>query len=124
MREPDTLSAGTWESCPDDSEAGYSEKALDYSVKGHPWFEIHYGPRDEFAIFAGNTPEHISHTDDLNLLKPAFHYEDVQTVSGGRNWGIASLGIHLNVIRLQGHQDCQTFVVLLERTSRPLWAQQ
>jgi hypothetical protein len=121
QRGPETLSEGTWESCQQD-DGDFAEKALDYKINGKPWFEIHYGPRDEFAIFAGNTDEHIAHNDDLNLLKPAFHYDDVLTVAGGRNWSIASLGIHLNVIRLQGHLDCYTYVTKIERDKRPMWA--
>lgn len=125
QRTLETISEGSWESCPmNDGSGDYAEKALDYSVKGHPWFEIHYGPRDEFAIFAGNTPDHIEHTDARNLLKPAFHFEDIESRTG-RNWSIASLGIHLNVVRIDGGgADCYSFFTKIERDPRPTWAKQ
>lgn len=123
QRGPETLAEGTWTSCPlDDGSGDYGEKALDYSVKGHPWFEIHYGPRDEFAIFAGNTPEHIDHADERNKLRPAYHFGDLQTASG-RNWSVASLGVHLNVARIDGQRvECYSFIVKLERDERQTWA--
>lgn len=126
QRTPDTLSAGSWVSCPmDDGSGDYGEKALDYKVNGHSWFEIHYGPRDEFAIFAGNAPAHIDHDDGRNLLRPSYHYGDVATAIGGRNWSIASLGISLNVIAIPPTQpECYAFVVSLDRNSKPQWAQQ
>ena len=124
QRHAETLMEGTWLSCPDDSDDGYSEKALDFATKGIPWFEVHYGPRDEFAVFAGNTPEHIAHDDDRNLLKPAYHFADVTTAAGGRNWSLARLGISLNVVRLDGsYSECYTFLIKLERDKRPQWAQ-
>jgi len=124
QRTPETIAEGIWVSCPDDSDDGYAEKALDYQTKGIPWFEIHYGPRDEFAIFAGNTPEHLSHEDARNLLKPAYHYADVATVAGGRNWSLPRLGIRLNVVRLDGsYPECYTFAIQLQRDARPTWAQ-
>ena len=125
QRTSETLASGTWVSCPlDDGSGDYGEKALDYKTKGIPWFEIHYGPRDEFAIFAGNTEEHIAHDDERNLLRPAYHYADVATVAGGRNWSLARLGVSLNVVRLDGsYSECYTFAISLTRDKRPQWAQ-
>lgn len=122
QRGPETVAEGSWVSCP--IEGGdYGERALDYKSSGHPWFEIHYGPRDEFAIFAGNTDTHIDHDDARNLLRPAYRYGDVYTRAGGRNWSIASLGITLNVVALPPSQeDCYSFVTKLSRDKRPTWA--
>jgi hypothetical protein len=114
MRGLETLMQGTWVSCPEDD--GYGERATDFTPKGFPWFEIHLGPRDEFAIFAGNTPQHIPHDSPLNLLRPAYHYSDTPTAAGGRNWSSAELGVRLNVVAIPPTQeDCYAFVVLLEK---------
>ena len=119
--------AGSWSSCPlDDGSGDYGEQALTFQTAHGkiPWFEIHYGPRDEFAIFTGNTPEHIDHDDARNLLRPAYHYGDLETKAGGRNWSLARLGIALNVVRLDGsHSDCYSFYITLTRDKRPQWAQ-
>ncbi len=125
QRTPDTLSAGYWESCPmDDGSGDYHERALDYKFKGRPWFEIHYGPRDEFAIFVGNTTEHIAHDDDRNILRPAYHYNDLSTAAGGRNWSFSALGVSLNVIAIPASKpECYNFTVHLTRDKRPQWAQ-
>jgi hypothetical protein len=125
QRTPDTLSAGFWESCLlDDGSGDYGEKALDYQSGGKPWFEIHYGPRDSFAIFAGNTPTHIDHDDERNLLRPAYHYNDLATSFGGRNWSFAALGISLNVIALPPSKpECYNFTIQLTREKRPTWVQ-
>lgn len=124
QRTPDTLSEGIWQSCPIE-DGDYDEKALDYkSRNGAPWFEIHYGPRDEFALFVGNTPEHLDHHDDRNLLRPAYHYGDLQTVAGGRNWSFAQLGVSLNVIALPpARPECYAFLIKLTRDKRPTWVQ-
>lgn len=105
-------------------DGDYGEKALDYKTKGVPWFEIHYGPRDEFALFAGNATEHIPHDDERNLLRPAYHYGDLQTVAGGRNWSLARLAVSLNVIALPPTQpECYSFLIKLVRDKRPTWVQ-
>ena len=125
QREPETLLSGIWTSCPDDSPEGYSERQTEFYAKnGSGWFTLDLGPREEFAVFAGTFPQHIAHDDAANLLKPAYHYGDVATATG-RNWSIASLGIHLNVVAMnQNENGCYAFLLLAERLTRPRWAKQ
>lgn len=122
VRTERTLLQGTWISCPQD-EGDYGERARDFTVHGHPWFELHMGPRDEFALFAGNTPEHLAHDSPANKLGPGFHFNDLVTVAGGRTWSSAQLGVRLNVVAIPPtREECYAFILLLERDKSPTWA--
>lgn len=121
-RAPEVLLEGSWISCPEGDT--YAEKAYQFKFKGAVLFELHMGPRDEFALFAGGWDDDIPHTDKRNLLGPAFHYNDVPTVAGGRNWSSMTLGVHFNAIALPpSYDDCYSFVVKLEKDTSPIWAQ-
>ena len=61
---------GNWQSCQETSTGGYAERVYDHVVNGVPQFEVHLGPRREFAIFTGVQDEHREHDSDANLLKP------------------------------------------------------
>lgn len=119
-REPDTLMAGAWVSCPED-DGEYAERAQVFSFKGRPLFEFHLGPRDEFAIFPGEIDGHTDHADPRNILGPAYHYDDLKTVAGGRTWSSAQLGVRLNVIAMPPTRpECYAYQVLLEHTTPTL----
>lgn len=122
-REPDVLMAGTWISCPGEGN-DYAERAHVFTFKGHALAEFHLGPRQEFALFAGEYEEHIPHNDPRNLLGPAYSYEDLHTVAGGRTWSSAQLGLRINVIAIPPSQvDCYAFSLKVEHTV-PILAKQ
>jgi hypothetical protein len=90
----------------------------DHVVNGSR-FEVHLGPRREFAIFAGVQDAHRDHESPDNLLKP---YR--LTPDGGRakhRWEIPSLNLSFTVTLAGGSRtDCESwFIVLkpLEKTS-------
>lgn len=120
-RRPSVILEGTWASCPDRDT--YTELAYEYRASERGSFELHLGPRDSFAIFAAPIPEaHIEHDDARNLLLPAYHYADVPTKFGGRNWSLASLGVHLNVVQLHvSFDDCYMYAIKLEKATPPTW---
>lgn len=115
-REPNVPMAGAWVSCPEDN-GEYAERAQVFSFKGRALFELHLGPRDEAAIFPGEIDGHVAHDDPRNILGPAYHYDDIETVFGGRTWSSALLGVKFNMIALPPTRpECYAYQVLLEHT--------
>ena len=103
---------GNWQSCRG-SDGQYSERVYDHVVNGVGRFEVHMGPRREFAIFRGVQDAHRDHDGPDNLLKP-FRV----TFDAGRakqRWEIASLNVALTVTMAGGSRtDCDSWFVLLE----------
>ena len=60
---------GHWQSCRE-ADGRYSERVYDHIVNGVPKFEVHMGPKREFAIFEGVQEEHRAHESPANLLRP------------------------------------------------------
>src|SRR6478736_6058203 len=60
---------GNWQSCRE-ADGKYSERVYDHVVNGVAKFEVHMGPRREFAIFDGVQEEHRAHDSPGNLLQP------------------------------------------------------
>lgn len=116
--------SGYWGSCPREIGDGFEERALDFKgPKGQPWFEIHLGPRDEFALFAGNTPNHLEHDTDLNLLH-SYHFADVPPVHGAREWTPKDIGVRLIVSAIPaGEPQCYSFYIQLQKDPPPTWVQ-
>ena len=52
--DPRTILDGHWQSC-SERDGTYSERVYDHVVNGVGLFEVHLGPRNEFAIFPGVT---------------------------------------------------------------------
>jgi hypothetical protein len=116
-RDTHNILEGNWQSCRE-SDGQYAERVYDHVVNGSR-FEVHLGPRREFAIFAGVQDAHRDHDSPANLLKP---YR--VTPEGGRAkqvWEIPSLNLSFTVNLAGGSRtDCESwFVVLkpLEKTS-------
>jgi hypothetical protein len=110
---PEPILEGTWVSCPDNDDSSYGERVFTWRVGRTAVAEVHLGPRDEFAVFRGEVEEERSHGSRENLLGPAFHYEDVPTVAGGRNWSLTNM--HLNIVRAPGSYDeCYTFFIKID----------
>lgn len=102
---------GTWQSCRQD-DGSYSERVYDHLVNGVGRFEVHLGPRNEFAIFPGVQDEHRAHDAPENLLQP---YR-VPTVNGraARTWAVPSLGVTFTVTLGGGSfTDCEHWYILL-----------
>ena len=110
---PDEILVGAFVSCPDNEDGSYGERVFVRRAKGKSEAEIHLGPRDEFAIFAGEVEGERDHRSADNLLGASFHFLDVDSRTG-RNWAVPSLNLHLNVVRGDGSfEDCYTFMVLV-----------
>lgn len=107
---------GHFQSCADpdtDDGSGYGELAFEYQLQGRVRWTFHMGPRDEFALFVGAPAEHFDHGSTFNRLTPAYHYDDVKTLKGGRNWSV--WGLHVNVIRVPASDDeCRAFLVRVD----------
>jgi hypothetical protein len=112
----DAILEGAWQSCPD-SDGDYGERVFVIRMHNKTIGELHLGPREQFSVFAGEVPGERSHESAENLLRPAFHFDDVLTRVGGRNWAIGALNLHLNVVSVPtSNEECYGFLVLM----RPL----
>lgn len=111
---PDVVLEGSFSSCPDGEDGAYGEKVYIYRPHSKTLAEIHLGPREEFAVFAGEVEEERDHRGADNLLSPAYQYGDVVSRTG-RNWAIPSLHLHMNVRRGPGSfEECYSYFVLVE----------
>jgi hypothetical protein len=108
---------GSWQSCREE-DGQYSERVYDHVIGNGGRFEVHLGPRDEFAIFAGVQDAHRDHSSPDNLLKP---YR--VRAEGGRakeRWTIPSLGLAFTATLAGGSRaDCESWFVLLEPLPKP-----
>jgi len=103
---------GHWQSCRE-ADGRYAERIYDHVVNGVAKFEVHMGPRREFAIFKGVQDEHRDHASPENLLKPY-----VVTMDAGRakhRWEIPSLNLAFSVALAGGSRtDCESWFITLE----------
>ena len=103
---------GNWQSCRE-SDGRYSERVYDHLVDGVGRFEVHMGPRREFAIFTGVQDEHRNHESPENLLKP-FRLE-LEAGRAHQRWDIPSLGLAFTVTLAGGSRtDCESWFIVLE----------
>ena len=111
--DPHHILDGNWQSCLQ-RDGGYSERVYDHVVNGVAQFEVHMGPRREFAIFKGVQDEHRRHDSPDNLLQPNFRV----TLEAGRakqQWEIPSLNLRFTVTLAGGSRtDCESWFILLE----------
>jgi hypothetical protein len=109
---PRNILEGSWQSCLDQT-GRYTERVYDHVVNGVGLYEVHLGPRREFAIFKGVQDQHREHESPENLLKP-FRV----LMEGGRarqRWEVPSLKVSLTVTLAGGSfSDCESWYVLLE----------
>jgi hypothetical protein len=113
---PPTVFEGNWQSCR--GEDGYGERVYEHVVAGKWKWELHMGPRDEFALYDHNVDgDDHTHMGAENLLSPAFHVNDVKTMGGKRNWRIPSLRLWVSIVAAGGsREDCDSFYVKIEET--------
>ena len=108
---------GNWQSCRD-PDGTYSERVYDHVVNGVPKFEVHMGPKREFAIFQGVQDEHRDHTSTANLLKP--YRLDVEGNLSSHEWKIPSLNLVFTATLAGGSRsDCESWYILLAPLNKP-----
>jgi hypothetical protein len=109
---PRHILEGNWQSCQE--QAGtYSERVYDHVVNGVGQFEVHLGPRREFAIFMGVQDDHREHVRLDNLLKP--HWVMMQGMRAKQRWEIPALNLAFTVtMGGGGRSECESWYILLE----------
>jgi hypothetical protein len=110
--DPRNILEGHWQSCRE-ADGRYAERVYDHVVNGVAKFEVHMGPRREFAIFKGVQDEHRDHASPENLLKPY-----VVAMDAGRakhRWEIPSLNLAFTAALAGGSRtDCESWFLTLE----------
>ena len=110
--DPRNVLEGNWQSCRE-RDGTYAERVYDHVVNGVGQFEVHMGPRREFAIFKGVQDSHREHDAAENLLKPfrvAFENGRAQ-----QRWEVPALNLAFTVTLAGGSRtDCESWYVLLE----------
>jgi len=110
-RSSHNILEGNWQSCRE-ADGRYSERVYDHVVNGVPKFEVHMGPRREFAIFEGVQDEHRAHDSPANLLKP--YRLDVEGNLASHEWTIPSLNLVFTATLAGGSRsDCESWYILL-----------
>lgn len=107
------LLEGNWQSCQEPPNGAYSERVYDHVVGGVGQFEVHMGPRREFAVFQGVQDEHREHTSPENLLRP--YRVPLEGTRAKHRWEIPTLNVVFTVTLGGGARaDCESWYVLLE----------
>jgi hypothetical protein len=110
---PRNILEGNWQSCQDPSSGRYAERIYDHVVNGIPQFEVHLGPKREFAIFTGVQDGHREHDLPDNLLKP--YRVLLEGTRAKQRWEIPSLKLAFSVTLAGGSRtDCESWFILLE----------
>ncbi len=110
-RDTHTILEGNWQSCRE-ADGTYSERIYDHVVNGSQ-FEVHLGPRREFAIFKGVQDEHRDHASSDNLLKP--YIVPLEFGRGKHRWEVPSLNLAFTVTLAGGSRtDCDSWFIVLE----------
>jgi hypothetical protein len=111
--DPHHILEGNWQSCLQ-REGFYSERVYDHVVNGVGLFEVHMGPRREFAIFNGVQDAHRRHDSPENLLQPNFRVV-LEAGRAKQQWEIPSLNLRFTVTLAGGSRtDCESWFILLE----------
>ncbi len=116
--DPRNILEGNWQSCRE-RDGRYSERVYDHHAGSQGVFELHLGPRREFALFKGVQDEHREHASPENLLKPYV----VPLIDGRatKRWEIPSLNLVFSVELAGGSRmDCESWFITLaplEKTS-------
>ncbi len=109
--DPRNILEGNWQSC-QQPDGTYAEKIYDHYVNSVPQFEVHLGPRREFAIFKGVQEDHREHNSPENLLKP--YRVLMEGTRARQQWDIPSLNLRFTVSLGGGStMDCESWYILL-----------
>ncbi len=104
---------GNWQSCQEAGVGRYGERVYDHVVNGVGQFEVHLGPRREFAIFRGVQDAHREHGSPDNLLEP--YRVLLQGTRATQRWEVPSLNLVFTVTLGGGSRtDCESWFILLE----------
>ena len=110
--DPRNVLEGNWQSCRE-TDGRYSERVYDHVVNGVGRFEVHMGPRREFAIFKGVQDEHRDHNSPENLLRP--HVVELEAGRAKHRWEIPSLNLAFTVTLAGGSRmECESWFIVLE----------
>jgi hypothetical protein len=110
---PHNVLEGNWQSCQDPSSGRYNERVYDHVVNGVGMFEVHLGPKREFAIFKGVQDAHRDHESPDNLLVP-FRVA-MEGTRAKQRWDIPSLKLRFSVTLAGGSRtDCESWYIVLE----------
>jgi hypothetical protein len=110
--DPNKILEGNWQSCRE-SDGTYAERVYDHVVNGVGKFEVHMGPRREFAIFKGVQDAHRDHDSPENLLKP--YRVPMDAGRAKQRWEIPSLNLALTATLAGGSRtDCESWFIILE----------
>ena len=116
--DPHNILEGHWQSCRE-ADGRYSERVYDHVVNGAGQFEVHMGPRREFAIFKGVQDAHREHSSSDNLLNP--YNVVLEAGRAKQRWEIPSLNLAFSVALAGGSRtDCESWFITLsplEKTS-------
>jgi hypothetical protein len=103
---------GNWQSCRE-ADGRYSERVYDHVVNGVGRFEVHLGPKREFAIFRGVQDEHRDHNSPENLLKP--YVVQLEAGRGKHRWEVPALNLAFTVTLAGGSRmECESWFIVLE----------
>jgi hypothetical protein len=104
---------GNWQSCRE-TDGQYGERVYDGKWPGMSPFELHMGPRHEFALFRGIQDGHRDHDSPENLLRP-FNIEP-RGQSARHSSDVA--GLRLEVVMAGGsREECESWYVTLQRSA-------
>ena len=104
---------GNWQSCQDPASGRYGERVYDHVVNGVGQYEVHLGPRREFAIFPGVQDNHREHDSADNLLTP--YRVLLQGTRASQRWEVPSLNLAFTVTLGGGSRtDCESWFIVLE----------
>jgi hypothetical protein len=116
-RGSQSILEGNWQSCRE-ADGRYSERVYDHVVNGAGQFEVHMGPRNEFAIFERVQDEHRDHASSDNLLSP--YRVAMESGRARQRWEIPQHNLALTVTLAGGSRtDCDSWFVLLEPLKKP-----
>jgi hypothetical protein len=116
-RSTHNILEGNWQSCRE-PDGKYSERVYDHLVNGVAKFEVHMGPRREFAVFDGVQDAHRDHASPDNLLKP--YRLDNEGGLTRHEWKIPSLNLAFTVTLAGGSRgDCESWYILLAPLGKP-----
>ena len=111
-RDPRHILEGSWQSCRE-ADGRYTERVYDHVVNGAGQFEVHMGPKDEFAIFAGVQDDHREHGSASNLLQP--YRVEGTTGRASQRWDVPSLNLVFTASLAGGSRsECENWFILLE----------
>ena len=109
---PHNVLEGNWQSC-QENNGRYSERVYDHVVNGLGQFEVHLGPKREFAIFKGVQDAHRDHDAPDNLLQP-FRVA-LDGTRAKQRWEIKALNLAFTVTLGGGSRtDCESWFIVLE----------